>query len=132
MNFRSFGKLTDLSIGESQFEKTWVSVAIRREDHGLSVRRERGVQEVEVMVDGGVLGKLMNDCASLVIPEALVFRWPAKSFSWHGGYSLQNDSSPRWPSTGSTAWLTSRPCWIPARASLGRNDELPEFFGRND
>jgi hypothetical protein len=79
--------LADLSIGKAQFKKIGVSMAIRREDHGPSVRRERAVQEVEVMVDGGVLGKLMNDCASLLIVEALVFRWRAGSFSWHRGPS---------------------------------------------
>jgi len=75
------------------------------------------------MVGRGVLGKLMNDCAGLVIVEEPVFRWPAGSFSRHSRYSLQNDRRRRahpWPVAGTTTLFSfSRvPEVIPAKAGI--------------
>ena len=47
------------------------------------------------MVDGGVLRKLMNDCAGLVIFQPLVFGWPVGSLSRHSGCFLQNGACRR-------------------------------------
>ena len=88
MQLRPRGQLTELSIREGQLEKIWVPIPVGGEDDSPSVWSERVVQEVQVVVDGGVLRKLMNDCASLVIAQALVFGRPAISFSWHSGRPL--------------------------------------------
>jgi hypothetical protein len=84
---RPFSQLADLPVRESQFEEIWVAVPVGCEDHCPSIWRERAVEKVEVMVDRGVLCKLMDDCTSFVIAQALIFGWPARSFSLHSGCS---------------------------------------------
>jgi hypothetical protein len=70
---RPLSHLTDLPVREIQFKKIWVSVPVGCEDHCPSVWGEGAVQEVQVVADGAMLGKLMNDCAGLVIFQPLVF-----------------------------------------------------------
>src|SRR5215475_7681283 len=81
----SLSQLSNRTVWKRQLIQVGVAIAIGGKDDSLSIRSEGAIQKIEVMVDGGLTCKLVDNRPRLFIPELEVLRREPLAFSKQQG-----------------------------------------------